>query len=579
MLTQTELADGKPRVAASPAAAAAQAGLRGCGETGMGCAARAARAARSPPPGVSRAAGRVRARRAAPCAARAAGAGERSRADEVSSAERALLAALMPQAGAPLARAVASGRRRGAPAPAGEGFVRLEARPVALRGGVRLQVTRYTRTQAFADNLDVQDPSRVPGAVAGAPGGGAVAAEAPGGDLEALRRDLATFRHWRVEGADGSVLEVQFTKKGAVVSRAGATGAAKGADAEATAKARGSQVGGSGRGLAKRAGGGGSGPVQVEPVGHDRVKRKLLAEDAPLLRALGVSGADGRVKASRRAKYVQVCEFLRVLDGGVRQAVSAGRLPLPADGRPWRMADLGCGNAYLTLAAFEHLRSVAEELLRADGEEAHAPIEANMLVEAVGVDVKRQARERNTALVEQLGWADTALFVEGRIGFAELPFPSGGDGAPDIVLALHACDTASDDALAAGAQWRAPLLLAAPCCHKQVQRQLGQQRAESADAALQPLLRHGLLRERLGDVVADASRAQILRLLGYRVDAIEFVDAGHTPKNVLLRCHRTGATAPRAAWEELDAMTGLLGVRPALADKLESELAAARPPP
>ena len=75
------------------------------------------------------------------------------------------------------------------------------------------------------------------------------------------------------------------------------------------------------------------------------------------------------------------------------------------------------------------------------------------------------------------------------------------------------------------------------------------------------------------------NRANVTMEQSYRVDAIEFVDAGHTPKNVLLRCHRTGATAPRAAWEELDAMTGLLGVRPALADKLESELAAARPPP
>lgn len=99
------------------------------------------------------------------------------------------------------------------------------------------------------------------------------------------------------------------------------------------------------------------------------------------------------------------------------------------------------------------------------------------------------------------------------------------------------------------------------------------------EPALMPLLKQGLLRERLGDVVADASRAHVLRLLGWRVDAIEFVDATHTPKNVLLRCTRTDAPAPRAAWEEWDAMRALLRVAPHLAELLAEDLAAARPAP
>jgi hypothetical protein len=162
--------------------------------------------------------------------------------------------------------------------------------------------------------------------------------------------------------------------------------------------------------------------------------------------------------------------------------------------------------------------------------------------------------------------------VEGTIAGASSA-PALAAGA-DVVVALHACDTATDDALAAGVRWRSPLLLAAPCCQHAIQVQM---RARGAEGAPFPTLeRHGLLRERFGDVLTDALRCTVLRLLGYRVEALEFCAGEHTPRNVLLRAARTGAPATPAAWAEYDATCAAWGVTPPLATALAAEMAAAR---
>jgi hypothetical protein len=141
---------------------------------------------------------------------------------------------------------------------------------------------------------------------------------------------------------------------------------------------------------------------------------------------------------------------------------------------------------------------------------------------------------------------------------------------PDVVLALHACDTATDDALVRAVRWQAPVLLAAPCCHHDLQRRLA---AAAAPPAYGPVMRHGLLRERFADVLTDAWRALILRLLGYRVDVVEFVDSAHTPRNALLRAVRTGATPTPELIAEFHALEREWGVRPYLAEALGDELA------
>lgn len=269
---------------------------------------------------------------------------------------------------------------------------------------------------------------------------------------------------------------------------------------------------------------------------HDRAKPRMLDPADPFWRALGIADADGRIKPTRQDKYRQVEEFIRALDA----VLKGGDLP---EGRPLRVVDLGCGNAYLTFAAYRFLTQVR-----------------GLDVAFTGVDTKRQARERNTDLARSLGW-DGLHFIEGTIADAPV------DGA-DVVLALHACDTATDDALARAVAWGAKFVLAAPCCHHDLQRQL---REGETPGAYGLLTRHGILRERFADVLTDALRASLMRQAGYRTEIIEFVPSEHTPRNTLLRAVKTGAKAEAKVVAEYAALVREWGVKPKLSVLLGSE--------
>jgi hypothetical protein len=155
-------------------------------------------------------------------------------------------------------------------------------------------------------------------------------------------------------------------------------------------------------------------------------------------------------------------------------------------------------------------------------------------------------------------------FLAGGIGDVEL------HRHPDVVLALHACDTATDDALQRAVEWGAELVLAAPCCHHDISAQL---RRNPAPPGYGLLTRDGILRERLADTLTDALRAAILRSCGYRVDVVEFVESRHTPRNTLLRAVRTrGGPDPRAAGEYA-ALADAWRLRPKLAELLGDRLA------
>ncbi|MFF5175269.1 class I SAM-dependent methyltransferase [Micromonospora sp. NPDC000089] len=227
---------------------------------------------------------------------------------------------------------------------------------------------------------------------------------------------------------------------------------------------------------------------------HDRAKDYLLDPGDPIFAEIGGSAAKRR----------QVDAFLRAL---------AATLPDDLTG-PLRVVDLGCGNAYLTFAAYRYLA------------------QRGLAVELVGVDVREDQRRRNTELAQRLGWGDRVSFVAGTIAEAVV------EPAPDLVLALHACDTATDEALARAVRWGARWVLAAPCCHHDLAAQL---RARPAPGPYELLTRQGILRERFADVLTDALRAGLLRLHGYRAEVVEFVDSQHTPRNLLIRARRTGS--------------------------------------
>lgn len=332
----------------------------------------------------------------------------------------------------------------------------------------------------------------------------------PGAEAEkAVDEMLATpFANWHVD-TTGEAMQLRVTKKG---------------EAQVHAKAHAAE--------------------QTPDRDHDRAKPRMLPADDPALRAVGIADDRGRVKPSRQAKYRQVDEFLRILQPAVDDVLASGKVDPPTPERPLRVVDLGCGNAYLTFAAASYLSRERQLPLR-----------------MVGVDVRPQARRRNIELAASLGLEDRLTFVESAISDAELP------ADPDVVLALHACDTATDEAIARAVRWRAPVILAAPCCHHDIQAQLT--RADSPEPY--PMItRYGILRERLGDVLTDALRTSILRQQGYRVEAIQFVESKHTPRNILLRAFRTGAAPTEDVLREYAAMVSQWGLRPALARMLDA---------
>ncbi len=251
--------------------------------------------------------------------------------------------------------------------------------------------------------------------------------------------------------------------------------------------------------------------VAVPELAHDRTVARLLPEGTPdpFLMAAGLMTADGRIRADKQRKFRQVNEFLRAILDVVESGW--GERPL--------ILDFGCGNAYLTLALHYYLNA-----------------KMGLAVELIGVDLNADVVARDLARVSD----GDVRFVASAIAAFEPP------RRPDVVVALHACDTATDDALAAAVRARARFVFAAPCCHHHLQAQLS---VDSAEAGVRPMLRDGILRERLGDVVTDTFRALALRMAGYQVDAIQFVEPEHTPRNVMLRGRYTGKADERARAE------------------------------
>jgi len=403
-----------------------------------------------------------------------------------------------------LVRATASGRRRGAEPPGPGSPERLELRAVPLRGVLHLQVTERTGPVVRTHNHPLDD----------------AATSAGGRTLEAVDALLALpFTSWHAErsaepGGAGArtALQVRVTKKGMATAGTSAVVGA-GAPGEAGAGAAGGRA------------------------AHDRAKQHLLDPDDPLFAVLGAGGDKRR----------QVDAFLRQLSAALPEGLAADR--------PLRAVDLGCGNAYLTLAAQRWL--------------AGRPAGAR----TVGVELRDDLVARSSDRAAQAG-VEGLAFTAGTIADAD-PLAELG-GPPDVVLALHACDTATDDALARAVEWEAPVVLAAPCCHRDVQRQLvaagaGTTRTE-LPAERAALVASPILRERFADVLTDSLRAAALRAAGYRVDVVEFVDSKHTPRNALLRAVRPERPVPAAEREraaaELRELSAAWGVAPALVDRL-----------
>jgi SAM-dependent methyltransferase len=266
---------------------------------------------------------------------------------------------------------------------------------------------------------------------------------------------------------------------------------------------------------------------------HNRQKRHLIPESAPFLAQVGIATEAGTVHPTARDKYRQVQQFVEILD----------RLLGDHDqSSPLHIVDLGCGSGVLTLAAHYHLLS------------------AGFDVHTTGVDLKDELVAQLNTTAAQLGW-NTIKFVTGAIADWR-PEP---DSLPNLVIALHACDTATDDAISRAVEWKSDHLLVAPCCQHDLQRQIDR---SQIPAGFESLVRHGIVRERLGDLLTDTFRADVLSALGWRTDVIEFVDNQHTAKNIMIRASQTGAADDAARQRAIDVTTHW-AVRPALTHLLE----------
>ena len=278
----------------------------------------------------------------------------------------------------------------------------------------------------------------------------------------------------------------------------------------------------------------------TQDLSHDKKKVRLLDPADPFLLEVGIADYKGVIKPTKQDKYLQVEEFLRLLIPTVHAAIGAGHIHQPTNTHPLKIVDLGCGHAYLTFAAHQYLHSIG------------------IPVKITGIDVRTASRDRNNAIAEKLGITSTISFRA-----EEIAITTAEDA--DIAIALHACDTATDDAIAWAVNGDVKLMLIAPCCHHDIQTQM-----LITPEPWGALTKFGLMKERLGDLLTDSMRAQILRIVGYRVEVIEFIGGEHTPRNLMIRALKTGAAPDAIDTQRYREMCNQWGVTPVLEGKIPS---------
>ena len=272
--------------------------------------------------------------------------------------------------------------------------------------------------------------------------------------------------------------------------------------------------------------------AQKADLSHDRKKRYILEEgiSVPFLRDLGVMTEDGKVIRSKTDKFRQINRFLEFIED---------ILPQLDRGRELTILDFGCGKSYLTFAMYYYLH----ELKKYD-------------IRIIGLDLKKDVIRHCSSLAEKYGYEKLA-FLEGDIADYD------GVDQVDMVVTLHACDTATDFALAKAIGWNAKVILSVPCCQHELNGQM-------KNEILAPVMDYGLLKERFAALATDGLRAKYLEREGYETQVLEFIDMEHTPKNILLRAVKTGRRNEKAA-AEIERFEGFLSVQPMLGELLKEK--------
>lgn len=264
---------------------------------------------------------------------------------------------------------------------------------------------------------------------------------------------------------------------------------------------------------------------------HNRSKQYILQEGQAVdfLVGLGVQTPDGRIAKARYDKFRQINRYLEFIEDVLEE--------LPKD-RTIRIIDFGCGKSYLTFAMYYYLH----EMQHRD-------------IQVIGLDLKTDVINHCNQLAGKLGY-DSLRFERGDISTYE------GADAADMVVSLHACDTATDYALEKAIKWGASVIMAVPCCQHEINKQI------KCDA-LKPVLRYGIIKERVSALITDALRAELLEQSGYETQILEFIDMEHTPKNLLIRAVRRKGMHPAGKQHDIGEITEFLHISPTLERLLE----------
>ena len=275
-----------------------------------------------------------------------------------------------------------------------------------------------------------------------------------------------------------------------------------------------------------------TGSLQLaERLAHNRKKTYILQEShpVPFLRDLGVMTETGKVVRAKYDKFRQINRFLEFIED---------ILPQLSKDRENVIIDFGCGKSYLTFAMYHYLTLIKSYPVR-----------------VIGLDLKQEVIDHCNALSRKYGF-DHLQFYHGDIASYE------GVDQVDMVVTLHACDTATDYALAKAVAWKAKVILSVPCCQHEWNKQM-------KNALMEPILRYGILKERIAALYTDGLRAELLEHAGYRTQVLEFIDMEHTPKNILIRAVRQGR--PKDNEEEIRKLLAFWEVEPTLAKLLLGE--------
>ena len=263
---------------------------------------------------------------------------------------------------------------------------------------------------------------------------------------------------------------------------------------------------------------------------HNRTKKYIIQEGTPVgfMIDLGVMTPDGRIVRTRYDKFRQINRFLEFIED---------ILPRLDKDKEQTIIDFGCGKSYLTFAMYYYLKVLKGYNIR-----------------IIGLDLKKDVIEHCNQLRTRYGY-DKLDFYEGDIASYK------GVESVDMVVTLHACDTATDYALAKAVKWGAKVILSVPCCQHEANRTI-------ADETLSPVMDYGILKERFAAIATDGARAKLLESKGYQTQILEFIDMEHTPKNLLIRAVKTGKPDNKA-YEEVQNMSRVLNIDLTLKKLLE----------